>query len=115
MVAALAALVVGTKTLGSILDHAKAVFRGDGVYFVHVRWLAVERHSHDGPGSRCDCCLDLVAIDIAGIRLDIDKHWRRANQSDDFGRSDKGEGRGNNLIPLPDTQSHQSDQQCLGA
>ena len=43
------------------------------------------------------------------------KTGRGAEQGDDFGRGDEGEGRGDDFVARLDVERHQGDQQRLGA
>ena len=113
-VAAFPALVVGTKALGSVLDHRQVVTCSDGVDFVHIRRLAVEADRHDGFGLRRDGGFDLACIDVAGIGLDIDEDRHGSEQDDDFGGGDEGEGGGDHLVARLDAERHEGDEQGFG-
>src|SRR5690606_5163544 len=97
-VAALAALVGGAKALGRVFNDGNTVAFGDGVDFVHVAALPVQRHRHDGLGARGDAGFDLGDVDIAGVGLHVDEHRLGAQQHDDFGGGPEGERGGDDLV-----------------
>ena len=113
-VAALAALIGGAEALGGVFDHRQAVAGGDGVDGVQVRRLAVEADGQDGLGAGAELGLDEAGVDVAGLGFDVDEHWGGADQDDDFGGGDEGEGGGDDLVPGADAKGHQADEQGLG-
>src|SRR5690606_4377442 len=110
-VAALAALVRGAEALRGVFDDGNAVARGDGIHFVHVAHLAVQRHRHDGLGARRDLGFDQRGIDITGVGLDVDEYRPGAQQHDDFGGGHEGKRRGDDFVARPDAQRHQRHEQ----
>lgn len=114
-VAALAALVFGTETLGCIFDNNQFVLVSNGIDFVHVARLAIKTDGHDGLGARCDRGFDLGYIDIAGIGFDIHEHRLGAKQHDDFCSCYKSKRSGDDFVTGLNAHCHQADQQGLGA
>ncbi len=53
-------------------------------------------------------CFQLGWIEIEGARVDIDKDRGGAEQGDDLGGGDKGEGCGEHRIPGSDAVGHQA-------
>ena len=115
-VAALTAAVGGAEALGGVFDHREvAMAGGDGVDGVQVRRLAVEADGHDGLGAGADLGRDQGRVNVAGVGFDVDEHRGGADQDDDLGGGDEGEGGGDDLVAGTDPKGHQADEQGLGA
>ena len=115
-VAASVALVGGAEALGGIFDDGDvAMAGGDGVDGVHVGGLAVEADRQDGLGAVGDPGFDQGGVDVAGVGFDIDEDRFGAEQDDDFGGGDKGEGSGDDFIAGADAEGHEADEQGFGA
>ena len=115
-VAALAAFVGGSKALSCIFDDRQiSVLSRDGVDSVHVGSLAVKAHRHDGFRAGCDCPLNQLSVDVAGVELNIHEHGLGTQKHDNFGGSYKGERRSDDFIARANTQRHQAHEQGLGA
>ena len=109
------ALVQRAKTLRAVFDHRQTMLRSNGIDGRHVGHLAVQTHRHDGARTRCDLGADQVGVDVAGVGLDVHKHWLGTQQHDGLCRGGKGKRRGDDFVTGLDAQSHHGDEQGFGA
>ena len=71
----------------------------DGVEPVHVDRQAGQVDRHDAPCVRgVIACFQLVEIDVARDRIDVDEHRRRADFQDHVGGGDPGHRRGDDFV-----------------
>ena len=67
---------------------------------VHVRRLAVDVHSHDGPRARRELLGHPIRIEVPGGGIGIDQNGRGAQKAGGVGGADHREGRNDDLISL---------------
>ncbi len=59
--------------------------------------------------------LNRSGIQIEGLRIDVAKGWPRTRAGNGAGGGKKRVGTGDDLVPGPDLERHQRQQQCVGA
>lgn len=108
-------VIGGTERLRAVLDNQEVVPVCDLHDPRHGSRLSKQMDRHDGFGPWGNCRLDAVGIDVKVAGFDIHKDRGSAAHFDRFGGSEKGEGRGDDLVALPHPGGTQGDEQGVGA
>ncbi|MNZ92130.1 hypothetical protein D3C78_1111420 [compost metagenome] len=106
--------VVSASCVGGVFDHGNAVFVGQGVERVEVECRTGVVHRDDGFGARRDRSLDSGHVGHQRVAVDVDEHWRGAQQGDHVGGGNPGLRRCNDFIAGTDTQCQQGDMHPAG-
>ena len=109
-----AAVPVGAAGLGRVLDHTQTVAVGDLVQAVAIDRQTGQIDRQQRAGARGDRRFQLVQVDIATCRIDVDEHRRRANSENHVGGRHPAQGRGDDFVPRPDAGDAQGDFQRGG-
>ena len=80
---------------------------GDVIQAHHIDRQAGQIDWHDGAGVRTDGRFDLIQIDIAGHRVDIDENRCRADRQNDIARGDPRNWRGDDFVTRTDAGNAQ--------
>ena len=110
-----APLVGRADGLRAVLDHLEPVCAGQGEHAVHVGALAEEVHREDGLGARGDLAGRVFEVEVEADRAGIDENRGGPHPRDAAGGGEEGERRHQNLVPRPDPQRHQRQQDRVGA
>lgn len=91
------AVHLNTEGMGGIVNHLQAILVGDVLDSLGIAWLAINMHWHDGGGARGDGCLNLVGVEIASGRVDVNEDWLATIPPDAVGGSHETIRCGDNL------------------
>ena len=105
----------GAGGLGAVFHHLEAVALGDGAHPRHVHRAAEQVHRDEGLGGRGDRRFRLIQIDQVAGGIYIHEHGGGAHGADRLGGGEEAEGGGDHLIPRPDAQAAQRQNQGIGA
>src|SRR5204863_737841 len=101
--------------LGRIFNDEKIVLPRQLHNGKHVGHLAEKVDGNKNPGAGSDPGFDSIAVDIEGSRVDIYKNRPRSEPRNRTGSSEKAVWSGDDFIARPDADSHQCQQERIGA
>ncbi len=106
---------VPAQGLAAILDHGQLVRAGNPLVAVEVGRVPEHLHGQNGLRPRRDGRLQGLRIGVVGFGVDVHKDRPGPLEEQAVGRSDKGEWRGDDLVPLADAQGPDAQVQAAGA
>ena len=101
--------------LGGVLYDRHAGRFGDWPEGVHVGRAAEEMHRDDRPAAAAHLATDILRIDEVGFGVDVGEDRHRTKPGDGTGRGEERIARQYDLVPGPDSQGHECQEQGVAA
>ena len=92
-----AALVLYPEGMCRVVNDAQIVIISNFLDRIHVTWVAIAMHGHDGGGLWRDGSFDFFWIEVERIRIDVHKHRLDAVPQQGVGGRDEGIRGGNHF------------------
>ena len=106
---------VCAERLCAVFNNFQTFIITQSLQSIHIDRLAEQMHGNDRPGFAGNGLLNLVEVDVKGVRIDINEHRDGADIADGFCRGDKGKRRGDDFVTFTDAGSSERKVQCVRA
>ena len=97
----------GTLRLSGVLDDMQRMGLGELADGGHVGGLAKQMDGENGFGAVSDFSSGVLGVEVKGVRMGVDKHWRGARAGNAAGGGEESEGRAQHFIARPNAEAHQ--------